>query len=213
MKLDLHIHTIYSQDAMGKPRDIAQYLKKKGFHGMAITDHNTTKGAQIMLKDPLTDFIVIPGCEISTSHGHVLALGITKPIKKGLHPQETIDNIHENGGTAIIPHPFRFSTGIGKKFSHTDAIETFNGRCFYLCNMRAKKLAMQRKLGETGGSDAHSLQEAGTGYTQINNATTIDDVLTQIQKKTTKGAGQTQLPFKYPINSAIAFAKRGFTRI
>jgi predicted metal-dependent phosphoesterase TrpH len=213
MKLDLHIHTIYSQDATGKPREIAQYLKKKGFQGMAITDHNTLKGALKSLKNPLDDFIIIPGSEISTTQGHVLALGITKPITKGLPPQETIENIHDNGGISIIPHPFRFSTGIGKKFSHTDAIETFNGRCFYWCNMRAKKLATQRKVGETGGSDAHTLQEAGTGYTQINNATTIDDVLTQIKKKNTKATGKTQLPIKYPINSAIAFAKRGFTRI
>ncbi len=213
MKLDLHIHTHYSQDATGTPWDIAQFLKKKGFHGMAVTDHNIVKGALKILKDPPLDFIIIPGCEISTAHGHILALGITEPIKKGLSPQETIENIQDNGGLAIIPHPFRFFTGIKKNFSHADAIETFNGRCSYWCNLRAYKLARQRQIAQTGGSDAHDPTEAGIGYTLVDNVTTRDDVLTEIQKKTTKGTGQTQLPFKYPLKSVISFAKRGFQRI
>ena len=51
MKLDLHLHTQYSPDAIGTPQDIAQLLKKKGFQGMAVTDHNTVKGALKILKD------------------------------------------------------------------------------------------------------------------------------------------------------------------
>ena len=37
--------------------------------------------------------------------------------------------------------------------------------------------------------------------------------LTEIRKKTTKGTGQIQFAFKYPLKSAISFAKRGFQRI
>jgi len=213
MKLDLHLHTQYSQDATGTPRDIAQLLKKKGFQGMAITDHNTVKGSLKILKDPPSNFIIIPGCEISTSQGHILSLGITETIKKGLSPQETIESIHDKGGLAIIPHPFRLFTGVKKKISHADAIETFNGRCSYWCNMQACKLARQHQTAQTGGSDAHNPTEAGIGYTLIDDVLTQDDVLTEIQKKTTKGTGQIQLPFKYPLKSAISFAKRGFQRI
>lgn len=213
MKLDLHIHTQYSPDATGTPQDIAWLLKKKGFHGMAITDHNTVTGSLKILKNPPPNFIIIPGCEISTSHGHILSLGITETIKKGLPPQETIENIQDGGGLAIIPHPFRLFTGVKKNFSHADAIETFNGRCSYWCNQQAYKLARQRKTAQTGGSDAHSPTEAGIGYTIIDDALTQDDVLTEIQKKTTKGTGKIQLPFKYPLKSAISFAKRGFQRI
>jgi predicted metal-dependent phosphoesterase TrpH len=213
MKLDLHLHTQYSPDAIGTPRNIAQLLKKKGFHGMAITDHNTVKGALKIQKDPPLDFIIIPGCEISTSQGHILALGINKEIKKGLAPQETIEKIQDSGGLAIIPHPFRLFTGIKKKFSHADAIETFNGRCSYWCNLQAYKLAIQCQTAHTGGSDAHNPTEAGNGYTLIDDVTTPDDVLTKIQKKTTQGTGKIQLPFKYPLKSAISFAKRGFQRI
>ncbi len=213
MKVDLHLHTHYSQDATGTPRDIAQLLKKKGFHGMAITDHNTVKGSLQLLKDPPPNFIIIPGCEISTSHGHILSLGITEPIKKGLSPQETIENIQDRGGLAIIPHPFRLFTGVKKKFSHTDAIETFNGRCSYWCNLQACKLARQHQTAQTGGSDAHNPTEAGMGYTIVDDAYTQDDVLTEIQKKKTQGTGQLQLPFKYPLKSAMSFAKRGFQRI
>ena len=213
MKLDLHLHTQYSPDATGTPQEIAQLLKKKGFQGMAITDHNTVEGSLKILKDAPSNFIIIPGCEISTSQGHMLALGITESITKGLDPQETIENIQERGGLAIIPHPFRLFTGIKKKFSHADAIETFNGRCSYWCNLRAYKMAGQRKTAQTGGSDAHCPAEAGIGYTLLDDVTTQDDVLTEIRKKTTKGTGQIQFAFKYPLKSAISFAKRGFQRI
>ena len=98
MKMDLHIHTAYSQDAHEKPHDIARYLKKKGFQGMAVTDHNTVKGALQLCQNPPQDFLVIPGCEISTARGHVIALGITNPISRGLSPRDTIDKIHERGG-------------------------------------------------------------------------------------------------------------------
>ena len=45
LKLDLHIHSQYSEDATGSPKDIIKILKKKGLQGMAITDHNTIEGS------------------------------------------------------------------------------------------------------------------------------------------------------------------------
>jgi len=213
MKMDLHIHTIYSQDANVKPRGIAKYLKKKGFQGMAITDHNSVKGALKIRQNPPPDFIIIPGCEISTASGHILALGVTDPVARGLSPKDTIDKIHENGGLAIVPHPFRFSTGIGKNVYHAEAIETFNGRNFYWGNIRAEKLAIHLGIGKTGGSDAHSLKEAGTGYTVFDNITTLDDALTEIEKGKTKAGGEMKIPFRYPFSLAASLAKRGFKRI
>jgi predicted metal-dependent phosphoesterase TrpH len=213
MKMDLHVHTAYSQDAHDSPRDIARYLKKKGFEGMAITDHNSIRGVRKIRQNPPKDFLILPGCEISTARGHIIALGIDDPITKGLAIRETIEKIHEQGGIAIIPHPFRVFTGIGKNVYDAEAIETFNGRNFYWGNIRAEKLANQLSLGKTGGSDAHSLQEAGKGYTLFDDATTIDDALTEIEKKKTKAGGDLQIPFKYPFHLLVAYGKRGFKRI
>ena len=210
MKMDLHIHTAYSQDAYDNPRDIAKYLKKKGFQGMAITDHNSVKGVLKSRQNPVKNFLVLPGCEISSGNGHIIALGVTDPITKGLPPGDTIEKIHESGGVAVIPHPFRLFSGIGKRVYYADAIETFNGRNFYWGNIRAENLANQLNLGKTGGSDAHSLQEAGKGYTLFENVTTIEEALTEIEKHKTKVGGEQKIPIKHPFHLMASFAKRGF---
>ena len=78
IKLDLHVHSQYSEDGAGSPKDIIRSLKKKGLQGMVITDHNTVKGSLKAVKIAPKDFIVIPGIEISTADGHMLALNIEK---------------------------------------------------------------------------------------------------------------------------------------
>ena len=59
LKLDLHIHSQYSEDGAGTPLEIAKILKKKGLNGMAITDHNTVEGGLSALDAASKDFVVI----------------------------------------------------------------------------------------------------------------------------------------------------------
>ncbi|MDH7507490.1 MAG: PHP domain-containing protein, partial [Candidatus Thermoplasmatota archaeon] len=80
MKLDLHIHSQYSEDGIGSPKEIIKILQKKGLQGMAITDHNNVQGGLQAKKVAPKDFIVIPGVEISTSNGHIIALDVKENI-------------------------------------------------------------------------------------------------------------------------------------
>ena len=89
LKLDLHIHSQYSEDAIGTVKEIKKSVQKKGLHGMAITDHNSVKGGLMAKKIATKDFIIIPGMEISTKDGHLLALNVTKDIDRGLPVEET----------------------------------------------------------------------------------------------------------------------------
>jgi len=59
---DMHVHTSYSKDGHEKPETMAKILKNKGFRGMAITDHNTVKGA--FRKYDIEGFTIIPGIHI-----------------------------------------------------------------------------------------------------------------------------------------------------
>ena len=45
VKVDLHVHTIYSRDSLITPKDLVFYAKKRGLTAVAITDHNTVEGA------------------------------------------------------------------------------------------------------------------------------------------------------------------------
>ena len=97
LKLDLHIHSQYSEDGAGSPKEIIKILQKKGLHGMAITDHNTVRGGLESLKVAPKDFIVIPGIEVSTKDGHIIGLNVKEDIPRRLTSGETIDKIIEQG--------------------------------------------------------------------------------------------------------------------
>ncbi len=205
---DLHIHTCYSLDGTEKPETMAKYLKKRNFRGMAVVDHDTVKGA-LKARNIEKDFLVIPGMEIKTDKGHILAFGIYEEIKSK-EAEEAIDEIHDKGGIAILAHPFRFSRPMIK----TDVVEAINGRSFPSQNIKALKFAKEKNLPCTAGSDAHYLWEAGVAYT-IMNAESIDDAIEEILKGRTeiKGGQTFWHPLKCQIYSFSSFVRRGFRRV
>ena len=128
VKADLHVHTIYSHDSLITPKDLVFYAKKRGLTAVAITDHDTVEGALKIAKE--TDFLIIPGIEVSSRNGHIVGLNLQEPVEKGLSSDETVDKIHEAGGLAVACHPFAlFKGSLGKPTNAKfDAIETINAR-------------------------------------------------------------------------------------
>ena len=222
IKLDLHIHSQYSKDAIGAPKDIIKSLKKKGLQGMAITDHNTVEGGLKAVKIAPKDFIIIPGIEISTADGHMLALNVEKNIARNLSIQETVEKILEQCGTPIVPHLLRNMSGIKKenlKTTHQkiNAIEVFNACSMPKTNLKIAKIAKEFNLGGTGGSDSHDPAYAGYAYTVVDTTDMNDDtILSEINKKKTWGEGIT-MPLEYRrdrmLKSIRQFFQRGFKRI
>jgi hypothetical protein len=222
MKLDLHIHSSYSEDGDGSPKEIIKILKKRGFQGMSITDHNTLDGSLRAKKIAPKDFLVIPGVEISTLDGHLIALNIKEPVEKKLTIQDTVDRVIDLGGIPIVPHLFRNLSGIKKEklmeiSSKLSAIEVFNSCSTPQTNLKTAKIAKELKIGGTGGSDAHEPEYVGFGYTTINNNDLkIDSIISEINKHKTWGEGNV-LPFSYRqdrmIKSMKQFFQRGLKRI
>ena len=222
LKLDLHIHSQYSEDANGSPKEIMDFLKKKGLNGMAITDHNSIKGSLEALKLKPKDFVIIPGMEISTANGHMLALNVKKEIQRELSVEETVEKILDEGGIPIVPHLFRKMSGIKEEklktiYHKIPAMEVFNGCSLPKTNIKTAKVAKKYKLGGTGGSDAHDPLYAGYGYTIIDtNDTNIDSIISYIEKKNTWGEGSTipiQIRRDRMLKSIRQFFQRGFKRI
>ena len=212
MIIDPHIHSVYSGDATGTPREIVKKARKIGLDAIAIADHNSLKGSQIALKEvkEFKDLIIIPSMELTTSKGHIVALGINEEIKKGLTPEETMEKIQEAGGVSIVPHPFvRYRDGLLARTStlKMDAIETLNSRyIFGYSNWRAKKLAQEENIPEIGSSDAHFVGAIGSCVTKVQADFSIDSILEAIRKgKTTPQGGRTPLPLiiKEVINKKI----------
>lgn len=194
MKLELHSHSWYSKGGILKeenivsPVEMVKEARRKGLNGIAITDHDSLESWDSLKRLKFDDFIIIPGEEISTRQGHLIALGIAEVIKPGQDVLETIDKIHQQGGIAIAPHPF----DIGKKgirnFSRfADSIEVFNAMNLdKFANLRALKYARKFKKPMVAGSDAHLKEWIGRGSVEINSDYNLDSVLKEIKKGSTK---------------------------
>src|SRR5512146_700375 len=111
---DLHIHTIYSYDGTATVPAVLAHAKQAGLNVIAITDHDEIKGA-LQAFDLATEFgiEVIPGIEITTVEGDLLALFVREKIEPGLPLMETILRVGEAGGICIAPHPM--ARGMGMK--------------------------------------------------------------------------------------------------
>lgn len=222
LKIDLHIHSKYSEDASGSPKEIMKLLKKKGLNGMAITDHNTIKGSLEALKLKPKDFVIIPGLEISTNDGHILALGIKENVDRNLSAEETVEQILDKGGIPVVPHLFRKMSGIKREnleliYQKIPAMEVFNGCSLPKTNIKAAKAAKEFNLGGIGGSDAHDPLYAGYGYTTVKSDTMeLESMLSEIIKKKTWGEGTTiplQVRRDRMLKSIKQYFQRGFKRI
>ena len=222
LKLDLHIHSKYSEDAIGSPKEIIKNVKKKKLDGIAITDHNTVKGGLKAVKNAPKDFIVIPGIEISTKDGHIIALNVKEDIKRSLTVEETVEQIIDKGGTPIVPHLYRTMSGIKEEklkkiLPKISSIEVFNSCSVQKSNYKSANTAKKYNLGGTGGTDSHMPKYCGLAYTTFNTEdTSIDNLISEIEKKKTWGEGR-NLPLSYRryrmIKSIKQFFQRGLRRI
>jgi len=192
-KIDLHVHTRYSVDSTISPDEIIHYCKIKNLDGIAITDHNTVEGFKAIGKIiEKSGLVVIPGEEISTSQGHLIALFINQKIERGIGYIESIKRIHALGGIAIAPHPFRAPHKVYKKelLENIDGIETINGRSSNRENEKAKKLAKSLNVPSLGGSDSHNAQALGNAYTVIYSpSNSLDAIYNSILKGECTSAG------------------------
>ena len=169
IRADLHVHTTYSKDSLITPKDLIFYAKKRGLTAVAVTDHNELDGAYKIAKE--TDFLVIPGMEVSSSDGHIVALNVREIIPRGLSAPETVLRIHLAGGVAIACHPYAYFKGSleGNVCETFDAIEIINARAFpFKRNLKkATETADCLNLSRVAGTDAHYGPQIGYGYTVI----------------------------------------------
>jgi predicted metal-dependent phosphoesterase TrpH len=166
-KVELHSHTLYSRDCLTSLERVIQTCRDKGIDRIAITDHNTADGALALAK--LAPDLVIPGEEIMTPQGEILAFFVQETIPRGLSPAETIRRLRDQGAVISVSHPYdRLRKGaweeseLRKIVDLVDAIEVFNSRCLFAeDNARALAFAQAHHKPGTVGSDAHIPYELG----------------------------------------------------
>jgi predicted metal-dependent phosphoesterase TrpH len=209
MKYDLHNHTHYSSCSNLKPEILLKVVKKKGMNGIAVTDHNTIKGAlKVKGINKDKDFEVIIGEEIDTNYGDILTYYLQKEIKtKDFFT--LVDEVRKQDALISIPHPFRSSINpklmfrypIDKIRDKIDAIECFNARMLLPQNNRkAQQLAKRLNIAGTGGSDAHFRFDIGRAYTLFDG-----DLRSAIKLKKTRYDGTI---FLGPLSGTLSFLRK-----
>lgn len=195
LKCDLHVHTAYSRDGESTVEEVLRRAEAIGLDAVAITDHDTVEGALHALTCR-SRVIVIPGTEISTKQGHLLALGVTTAFPKGLDFYEAARRARAEGAVLILPHPFHmWRHGVGRKMkialSMVDAIEVFNSRYIMgTANRKAALAARRLRKPAVGGSDAHHARFVGYGYTLIDAEPGVESILEAIRAGRTTAGGQ-----------------------
>ncbi len=207
--MDLHVHTCYSHDATTTLREVVAYAKKRGLDGVAITDHDAVEGALKVVhkKSPL----IVPGVEVTTQCGHVLALNVTTPIPPRLSPFETIQRVHEVGGIAVAAHPTAvYKGGLRRQIvSSFDAVEVINSTAFpfFLSTYLGRKLAVRLNLPQTAGSDAHHPSGIGLAYTLIEADPDVDEIIRAIKRGATVPVGK-PISWNIRLQNAVSSLKR-----
>jgi hypothetical protein len=125
----LHVHSSYSHDGGGTIEEIRRAAGEAGLHFVLLSDHNDLRA--LPEATALWPALVV-GEEVSTTGGHVLAIGVTQEVRdlgndKGMTVAEAITEIEKQGGLPVVTHPSRRKTGWDRSARESvRAIEIYN---------------------------------------------------------------------------------------
>jgi predicted metal-dependent phosphoesterase TrpH len=191
-KFDMHVHTWHSGDSATDPKKIVDLFFNRNILCL-VADHNTTAGASavyadIRKTDPEIPLIISE--EIMTAQGEIIGLFLTEEVHPYLSAAETVDRIHDQGGLVLVPHPFcsyRTSSAIrtgalDEIIGHVDIIEGYNARTVKdEDNFRAREYAMQHHTPVSVGSDAHTIQELGRCFLELEPFTGPEELIRSLK--------------------------------
>ncbi len=202
---DLHMHTTAS-DGASPVRDLLNDITRHKPHlnVIAITDHDTLDAALWAYEQKQRyPFDIVPGMEVSSRAGHILALWITTPIPANMDLMDTVTAIREAGGISVLAHPFHVHMGIvwqnARRYlrepevllqAGIDAIEVHNaGVVTPISNWLSRCLAQRLNLAMLGNSDAHTPGAVGSGVTRFIGRSS-DDLRRAIEQNQTIAEGK-----------------------
>ncbi|MBX3036162.1 MAG: PHP domain-containing protein [Anaerolineales bacterium] len=209
---DLHIHSIYSHDATTTVRAILKHASDVGLNVIAVTDHDEIRGSlEAQQLAPKYGIEVVPGVEISTKDGHLVALFIETLPPAGLSMTDTLLHIGKQGGIAIAPHPFNnlpnslsMEAVLGamtnpRAKAVLKGIETHNMGTQNFDRV-AQKLSIYLPLAKIASSDAHIYWAIGAGRTEFD-GTTANQLRDAIENNAT-----TPIPYEEEFSAKAIFS-------
>ncbi|GAB6878042.1 PHP domain-containing protein [Halorubrum gandharaense] len=216
LSVELHTHSELSHDGRDPVDLLLEQAAAIGLDALAVTDHDEIDASiEAAEKAPDYGLVGIVGMEVTCAAGHVLAFGIDELVEPGLPFDETLDRIHEQGGIAVVPHPFQKTRhGVAahvtdEALASADAIEVYNSRLFTgRANRQAEKFAVKNGLPMTAGSDAHISEMIGQAVTEVGaDERSADAILEAIADGRTSVIGK-RTPWHVSVRQFAGGAKR-----
>ncbi|MCB1646879.1 MAG: PHP domain-containing protein [Pseudomonadales bacterium] len=198
MLLDLHTHSIKSDDGRAKVENYCQWIKSKNLpiDGFVLTEHrqfdNESDYSALGEKYGL---VILKGSEVETEYGHILVYGVTPALQEEFDfaniriPLQTVLAACEKHGAVAAPaHPGRPRVGM---FAHTDElgipegvgiVEVYNGGSRDQEDQIAQENAASLGYRGIGGSDSHIVSHVGRCATRFEqDIQSIDDLVAALK--------------------------------
>lgn len=171
-RYDLQVHTDASPCSATPPEEVAAAAADAGLDGIVVTDHDTLANVDRVRAAAPEGLNVVPGVEVTTTQGHLLGIDVTEAPPQ-TEPLTVVDRIHDQGGLAVLSHPFDslrqyYDRDLDDLAAAVDGVEVENSRCVRESfNRQARAYATHHGLAMTGGSDGHFPREVGRAYTAV----------------------------------------------
>ncbi len=200
---DLHLHTLAS-DGLVSARDLVDFAEcETDLDLIAVTDHDETSAALEAREWAIARAYrveVVPGVEVTTREGHLLALFVEER-PPALRPLLwTAEWVRERGGLCIAPHPctrWTYSLSARAVVSARGllaGIEVLNASLAGRASRpRALMLASAHGLAQIGASDAHMTAMIGLARTRFPGRSS-PDLRQAIEERTTSVEGRFATP-------------------
>jgi len=168
---DPHCHTTAS-DGMVSPAELVDAAVKAGLDLIAVTDHDTMASVpEVKGIGQAAGLAVVSGQEITTKWPaltHILGWFLETPVRSGMSLDDTVAAIHDQGGLAIIPHPFMpvyfgsIQPGVLRRLIERQPVDGIETMAKILIGARRRQMldgfyaANRERLGAAiGSSDCH----------------------------------------------------------
>ena len=183
MILDLHTHSIKSDDGRARVQNYCQWIRTRELpiDGFVLTEHR-----QFDFESDYSELaeqfglVILKGSEVETEYGHVLVFGVTEGLTRELDFSSThlaladVIRAAEAEGAVPVPcHPGRPRVGMHAHIATLGVpegvriVETFNGGSRADEDEIAQKMASKQGYAGTGGSDAHIVSHIGRCATRF----------------------------------------------
>ena len=183
MILDLHTHSIASDDGRAKVENYCQWIQKKSLpiDGFVLTEHRQFDDANDYraLEDQF-GILILKASEVETEYGHVLVFGVNEDLKASFDFADIrnplamgIEEAKRCGAVAVPCHPGRPKVGMCAHWETKGAVdgvqivETLNGGSREGENEEALAYAERFGWKKIGGSDSHIVSHIGRCATKF----------------------------------------------